>query len=161
MWTPLRFTRSPGTGWIWYVSATDGTQPALFPIAAFRSLINQGLANRGPEAPYITDATLARLEAERLTPAEIEARDRAREVQEQITARDQALADAQAQEIQSFHLSDFVPDFAKRPILGVPSGFWIAAAAVVAIVVLRSPPRRSNPRRRPRNRPRRRVCSCN
>jgi hypothetical protein len=159
MWTPLRFTRSGNTDWIWYVTVTDGTQEALFPIATVRELIARGLANRGPEAPYITDATLQRMEAERLTPDQIAERQRAMEIQEQITARDQALADAQAREIQSFHLSDLVPDVAKRPIHGVPSGFWIVAAAgLVAIVVLRSPPVRRNPRRRPRRR--KRACTC-
>jgi hypothetical protein len=157
MWTPLRFTRSPGTGWIWYAAATDGTQEALFPIATLRELIARGLANRGPEAPYVTDATLDRMELQRLTPAEIAAREKALEIQEEITARDQALADAQAREIQSFHLSDLVPDWAKKPIIGVPSYAWIAAAAVVAIVVLRSPVR-SNPRRRVRRR--KRACTC-
>lgn len=156
MWTPLRFSRSPGTGWIWYVTATDGTQEALFPIATLRSLIAAGLANRGPSEPYITDATLARMELERLTPAEIAARDRAQEVQEEITARDQALADAQAREIQSFHFSDLVPDWARKPLLGLPSGAWLAAAVVVAVVVLRSPPTRANPRRRRR----RKACAC-
>jgi hypothetical protein len=24
MWTALRFNRSTGSGWIWYVTATDG-----------------------------------------------------------------------------------------------------------------------------------------
>ena len=158
MWTPLRFSRSPGTGWIWYVTATDGTQEALFPIATLRELIARGLANRGPEAPYVTDATLDRMELERLTPAEIAAREKALEIQEEITARDQALADAQAREIQSFHLSDLVPDWTKKPILGVPSGAWVVVAAVVAIAVLRRPPARSNPRRRVRRR--KRACTC-
>jgi hypothetical protein len=157
MWTPLRFTRSNNTDWIWYVTVTDGTQEALFPIATLRELIARGLANRGPEAPYITNATLQRMEAERLTPDQIAERQRALEVQEQITARDQALADAQAREIQSFHLSDLVPDWAKKPILGVPSAAWVAVAAVVAIAVLRGPPARSNPRRVRR---RKRACTC-
>lgn len=158
MWTPLRFSRSPGTGWVWYVTATDGTQEALFPIATLRSLIAAGLANRGPSEPYITDATLARMELERLSPAEIAARAQAREIQEEITARDQALADAQAREIQSSHLSDLVPDWARKPVLGLPSGAWLAAAVALAVVVLRSPPTRANPRRRRRRR--RKACSC-
>jgi hypothetical protein len=144
MWTPLRFTRSTGSGWIWYVTATDGRQEALWPIPAFRSLLAQNLANRGPAPPYITDDVLARKEAERLTPAEIADRERRREIQESITAADNARAEAQAREIQSLQAGDLgiigpAIDWARTAgPLGVPRGAWALAGVLAAVVVVRS-----------------------
>jgi len=144
MWTPLRFTRSTGSNWIWYVTATDGRQEGQFPIPAFRALLAQGLANRGPAPPYITDDVLNRKEAERLTPEEIADRERRREIQEQITAKDNAIADAQAREIQSFHASDLgligwlFDDDKNPPFLGVPRVVWVAAGVLGAVVLVRS-----------------------
>lgn len=147
MWTPLRFTRSSGSGWIWYVTATDGRQEGHFPIAAFRALLSQGLANRGPAPPYVTDEALDRKEAERLTPAEIADRERRREIQEQITAADNALAEKQAKVIQSFSADDLgeIPILgwlAKTGPLGVPRGVWTAAGVLAAVLVVRSALRR-------------------
>jgi hypothetical protein len=136
-WTPLRFARSPGTNWTWFVAATDGFQERQFSISEFRLLLADGRANRGPEPPYITDETLDRLERERLTPEELAQRESAREIQEQITARDQALADAQARKIQSWNWRDVLPDWAGRPVLGVPGGVWLIAAGVMLIAFSR------------------------
>lgn len=142
MWTPLRFTRSAGSGWIWYVTATDGTQEALFPIATLRSLIAAGLANRGPSEPYITDATLERMELERLTPAQIAERKRALEVQEEITARDQARADAQARQIQSPQWEDLgvigtlLKWSSSTGPLGIPKGVYAAGGVVLGGLLL-------------------------
>ena len=148
MWTPLRFTRSSGSGWIWYVTATDGRQEGHFPIAAFRALLSQGLANRGPAPPYVTDEALDRKEAERLTPAEIADRERRREIQEQITAADNARADAQARNIQSLQAGDLgiigpAIEWARAAgPLGVPRGVWTAAGVLAAVLVVRSALRR-------------------
>ena len=142
MWTPLRFTRSQNSKWIWYVTATDGTQEALFPIPTLRSLIAAGLANRGPSEPYITDATLERMELERLTPAQIAERKRALEIQAEITARDQALADAQAQAIQSPQWEDLgivgpLFKWAKDAgPLGIPKGVYVAGGVVIGGLLL-------------------------
>jgi hypothetical protein len=143
MWSPLRFTRSAGSDWIWYVTATDGRQEAHFPIPAFRALLSQGLANRGPAPPYLTDAALAAKEAERLTPAEIADRRQRQEIQEQITARDNALAEAQAREIQSFQARDLgligpAIQWARGAgPLGVPRAVWTAAGVLAAVLVVR------------------------
>jgi hypothetical protein len=148
MWTPLRFTRSSGSDWIWYVTATDGRQEALFPIPAFRALLAQGLANRGAAPPYVTDEALNAKEAERLTPAEIADRERRREIQEQITARDNALAEKQAKDIQSFNAGDLgiigpAIEWARAAgPLGVPRGVWTAAGVLAAVLVVRSALRR-------------------
>jgi hypothetical protein len=148
MWTPLRFTRSSGSDWIWYVTATDGRQEALFPVPAFRSLLAQGLANRGASPPYVTDEALEAKEVERLTPAEIADRERRREIQEQITARDNALAEAQAREIQSLQAGDLgiigpAIEWARAAgPLGVPRGVWTAAGVLAAVLVVRSAFRR-------------------
>jgi hypothetical protein len=148
MWTPLRFTRSSGSGWIWYVTATDGRQEGHFPIPAFRALLAQGLANRGASPPYVTDEALERKEAERLTPAEIADRERRREIQEQITAADNARADAQAREIQSFQADDLgiigpAIEWARAAgPLGMPRGVWTAAGVLAAVLVVRSAFRR-------------------
>jgi hypothetical protein len=148
MWTPLRFTRSSGSGWIWYVTATDGRQEGHFPIPAFRALLSQGLANRGAAPPYVTDEALDRKEAERLTPAEIADRERRREIQEQITAADNARADAQAREIQSLQAGDLgiigpAVEWARAAgPLGVPRGVWTAAGVLAAVLVVRSAFRR-------------------
>lgn len=147
MWTPLRFTRSSGSNWIWYVTATDGRQEGLFPVPAFRALLAQGLATRGASPPYVTDEALEAKEAERLTPAEIADRERRREIQEEITARDNALAEKQAKEIQSFNSDDLgeIPILgwlAKTGPLGVPRGVWTAAGVLAAVLVVRSALRR-------------------
>ena len=148
MWTPLRFTRSSGSEWIWYVTATDGRQEGHFPIPAFRALLAQSLANRGAAPPYVTDEALDRKEAERLTPAEIADRERRREIQEQITAADNARADAQAREIQSLRLGDLgiigpAIEWARAAgPLGVPRGVWTAAGVLAAVLVVRSALRR-------------------
>ena len=148
MWTPLRFTRSSGSGWIWYVTATDGRQEGHFPIPAFRALLSQGLANRGAAPPYVTDEALDRKEAERLTPAEIADRERRREIQEQITAADNARADAQARDIQSLQAGDLgiigpAIEWARAAgPLGVPRGVWTAAGVLAAVLVVRSALRR-------------------
>lgn len=144
MWTPLRFTRSSGSGWIWYVTATDGRQEALWPIPAFRALLAAGQANRGPAPPYITDDVLNRKEAERLTPEEIAERERRREIQESITAADNARAEAQARAIREFHAEDLGivgPAIAWARTagpLGVPRGAWALAGVLAAVVVVRS-----------------------
>ena len=144
MWTPLRFTRSTGSNWIWYVTATDGRQEALWPIPAFRALLAQGLANRGAAPPYITDDVLSRKENERLTPEEIAERERRREIQESITAADNARAEAQAREIQSFQAGDLgiigpAIEWARAVgPLGVPRGAWALAGVLAAVVVVRS-----------------------
>jgi hypothetical protein len=148
MWTPLRFTRSSGSNWIWYVTATDGRQEALFPVPAFRALLAQGLANRGAAPPYVTDEALSAKEAERLTPAEIADRERRREIQEQITAADNARADAQARDIQSLQAGDLgiigpAIEWARAAgPLGVPRGVWTAAGVLAAVLVVRSALRR-------------------
>jgi len=148
MWTPLRFTRSSGSGWIWYVTATDGRQEGHFPIPAFRALLSQGLANRGAAPPYVTDEALTAKETERLTPAEIADRERRREIQEQITAADNARADAQAREIQSLQAGDLgiigpAIEWARAAgPLGVPRGVWTAAGVLAAVLVVRSAFRR-------------------
>jgi len=144
MWTPLRFTRSSGSGWIWYVAATDGRQEALWPIPAFRALLAAGQANRGPAPPYVTDDVLNRKEVERLTPEEIADRERRREIQESITAADNARAEAQAREIQSFQAGDLgiigpAIDWARTAgPRGVPRGAWALAGVLAAVVVVRS-----------------------
>ena len=83
VWVPERFERSGGFGdasWIWYIVATlrPGNVQGRFPIPAFRELLAAGLATRGDVAGGFSDATLDKMEAERLTPEERAEKERLR-----------------------------------------------------------------------------------
>lgn len=80
VWVPLTFERSGGAGWIWYVVAElrPGRMQGRFPIPVFRALLASGQATRGDVPGGFSDAVLDRMERERLTPAELAAKDAAR-----------------------------------------------------------------------------------